>query len=907
MVDIVQFAILGLGIGAIYAILSAGMVLIYRGSGTINLAQGHMALLGTYLMYELQTEHKVGAIPALVATILATAVIGALIHLLIMRPLRLASPLSRVIATLAVLTVINEAIRLRYGGGQLSMDSILSTKTVALGSVVIGRQSLYLVAVAVIIVLILTVISARTRLGLAISASAENTRAAAALGWSPDLLAIVTWSVGGALAGLAGALVTSTTNGFFSTGSLSLLIVGTLAAALFAEFRSFTLAAVAGVAIGIAQSLSTRYIDVTGLADAIPFIFIVILLIVRGKGLPVRGTSTDRLPSVGTGRIRPLVVVALTVAAIVLVRFVFDDSAMQAMVVSASIGIVVLSIVVLTGYAGQLSLAQMALAGVGAWAASRLAADHGWPFVPALVIGVLAAGIAGLVFGLPALRTRGINLTVVTFGLGFALFSVLFNNSSFTGGTSGTSIVPQEILGISIEPVLHMNNYATMTVLAFALTSVIVANLRRGATGRRLLTVRSNERAAASLGINVFATKLYAFSLSAAIAGLGGVLLAFSYTTILYPDLFGPFTSIAVLTAAVIGGIGWVCGPIWGTLLVTGGLGVVLVGDLSSGGFEDYVPLVGGLILLVLLIVNQNGIAAAVTGLIPARIRERSSVPGVESAGNKVPVPQQTLQVTGLTQRFGGVTALSEVTLTVEPGKVLGLLGPNGAGKTTLIDAITGYVNPEGTILLGDEDITGWSASRRARAGLGRTFQSLELFDELTVRENLLAACDERSRRSYLIDLIWPRPGSLSPTARAAVDELELGEFLDRRLDELSFGQRRRVAIARTVAMSPSVMLLDEPGAGLDATETEELGHLIRRLADEWGMGVLLIEHDVAMVLRTSDTVHVLDFGRTIFHGDPADVGADDNVRTAYLGNASVEVGESSSPQPKPVAGVNVP
>ncbi|MBU1800705.1 MAG: ATP-binding cassette domain-containing protein, partial [Actinobacteria bacterium] len=169
-------------------------------------------------------------------------------------------------------------------------------------------------------------------------------------------------------------------------------------------------------------------------------------------------------------------------------------------------------------------------------------------------------------------------------------------------------------------------------------------------------------------------------------------------------------------------------------------------------------------------------------------------------------------------------------------------------------------------------------------AGLGRTFQSLELFDDLSVRENLLAASDQRDALGYVTDLFWPGRGRLTTTAAAAVEELGLGDVLDKLPTELSYGQRRLVAIARAVSTRPSVLLLDEPGAGLDESETAELGHLIRRLAHEWGMGVLLIEHDVAMVLRTSDDVVVLDFGRTIFTGAPGRVSDDPTVRTAYLG-----------------------
>ncbi|MDO3395412.1 branched-chain amino acid ABC transporter permease/ATP-binding protein [Nocardioides sp. SOB44] len=891
MSDFVQFAALGLGLGSVYALLAVGLVLIYRGSGTINLAHGHFAVLAAFLFVELRDNRGLSTAVTLVLVVLLTAAVGGLVQLCVMRPLRGASPISRVIATLGVLTVVNESLALAFGAEQQATEPLLPTETVQVAGVVLGRQSLYLAVIAVLVVAAL-VASSRTRFGLALTASAENPRAARALGWSPEVLAMATWIVGGALAGLAGSLVFSTTSGYFTLGGLSLLIVGALAAALFAQFRSYPMALLAGWLLAIVQSEAMQYTDITGVSDAIPFIAIVVMLVIRGRGLPVRGTTADRLPSVGNGRVRAVPALVATGLLVLLMQTTWklDYDLLQAIVVSMSVGIVALSIVVLTGYAGQLSLAQMALAGVGAYAAGRLVDAQGWTFGPALVAGIVAAGLVGLLLGLPALRTRGVNLTVVTFGLGFAVYAVLFSSTELTGGTDQTQIPFQTLFGLEIDPVLHLHTYASVCVVAFALVALLIANLRRGRVGRRLLAVRVNERAAASIGVSVFAAKLYAFSLAAAIAGLGGVLLAFSYSTILYANLFGPFSSINVMTVAVVGGVGYALGPALGVPLVTGGVGTIIAAQLSES-IDAYVPLAGGVILILLLIASQNGAAAAISAAIPARLRAwRLPLGGrpvheVATPRQVEPIESHSLTVSGVVQRFGGVTALSEVSLFVEPGKVLGLLGPNGAGKTTLVDVVTGYASPaQGRVLLGKSDITSWSATKRARAGLGRTFQSLELFDDLSVRENLLAASDQRDALGYVTDLFWPGRGRLTTTAAAAVEELGLGDVLDKLPTELSYGQRRLVAIARAVSTRPSVLLLDEPGAGLDESETAELGHLIRRLAHEWGMGVLLIEHDVAMVLRTSDDVVVLDFGRTIFTGAPGRVSDDPTVRTAYLG-----------------------
>ena len=255
-----------------------------------------------------------------------------------------------------------------------------------------------------------------------------------------------------------------------------------------------------------------------------PFLVIIVVLVIRGRGLPLRGSITDRLPRVGTGRIRPAVVVVVAAASLLWIAFGASKDWYAPTIVSATFAIVGLSVVVLTGYTGQLSLAQFALAGIGSFSAAKLVADHGWRFEPALVVGVLVAAAIGFLFGLPALRTRGVNLAVVTFGLGFAVHQLVFSNTAYT---EPARVQPTDLslFGWPIDPIGHARNYAVVCVAFLILAALAVANLRRGRTGRRLLAVRTNERAAAAIGVNVFEAKLYGFTLSAGIAGLGGVLL----------------------------------------------------------------------------------------------------------------------------------------------------------------------------------------------------------------------------------------------------------------------------------------------------------------------------------------------------------------------------------------------
>ena len=266
-----------------------------------------------------------------------------------------------------------------------------------------------------------------------------------------------------------------------------------------------------------------------------------------------------------------------------------------------------------------------------------------------------------------------------------------------------------------------------------------------------------------------------------------------------------------------------------------------------------------------------------------------------------------TLSGRGITRRYGGLAAVDGVDIDVAGGEVVALIGPNGAGKTTLIDVVTGFTRQQsGSVSLDDRPVDGWSARRRARGGIARSFQSLELFEDMTVRDNLRTASDRRDPLAYLSDLVWPGTPPLSGTAVAAVREFGLEADLDRRPSELPYGRRRLVGIARAVATRPSVLLLDEPAAGLDERETAELGELVRRLAAEWGLAVLLVEHDVSLVMSTCDRIVALDFGRVIAEGVPEKIRADEAVIAAYLGQPAPDSleGIASAPgsEKEPVA-----
>ncbi|MBL7492401.1 ATP-binding cassette domain-containing protein [Frankia sp. AgB1.9] len=930
----IRFLFLGLGLGGIYALAGQGLVLVYRGSGVLNFAQGAFAAVGALAYYDLHVRAGLPTVPSVVVALLISGVAGLLMHFLVMRPLRNAPPLTRVIATLGVMVMLQQLGRIVFGSSIRIVPSFLPSKSIDIGGgAAVGLDRFVLLGLAVVVSATLWAVYRYSKFGAITSAVAENERAAQLAGHSPDVIAAVNWALGAMLAGLAGILIAPIAG--LDINTLVLLIIPALATAMVARFDSFVGALIASLVIGIAQSEITNYVRAAGWGDAVPFLLVILVLVARGQSLPLRSHVNELLPEIGTGVLRPTRLAVAVAAGVVLILTTPNDwsDALTATTIGA---IICVSLVVVTGYAGQLSLAQYAFAGWGGYVASRLAATHGLPFLLALVIGVAAAVPVGVLVGLPALRTRGIHLAIATFGLAYSFQSILFQSVPLTGGLEGTVVNPPTLFGWDIDAVNHPKRYAIVCLVALLLAALVAGNIRRGRSGRRLVAVRGNERAAASLGISVYGAKLYSFALSAAIAGLGGVLLAFQASYVDFSQ-YNVFNSISVIINTVISGVGFLVGTVLAGANVTGGVTTKIFGEVfTSSSINQYVTLALAVLLVPTLVGYPNGLAARIVTLRWSRVRlplrraaaadgapsdgspadwtksDAATSEGTTSEGATAKAPRsealpaevahlvaaaaaspavprrvtpRVLEVQDVSVRFGGVQALGGVSIDVRPGEVVGVMGPNGAGKTTFIDAVTGFNRiGGGTILLDGVRIDGMNARKRARLGIGRTFQSLELFDQLSVLENLRTASDPRDSASYLSDLVVPRRTELTPAARSAIAMFELAGDLHRVPSELPYGRRRQVAIARAIAAEPSILLLDEPAAGLHETETQELSALVRRLVDEWGIGILLVEHDVAMLNRVCDRIVVMDFGKVIATGTPAEIRDDPRVVAAYLG-----------------------
>ncbi len=636
MQSFLQFVIIGLGAGATYALFAQGAVLIYRGSGLVNFAQGALGTLAAYVAFaELKAEHSFKTLPAGVAGVIAAVLVSLLFQRLVLRALRNAAAIVRVIATVGLLGLVQALVAKRYSSANVPVDQFLPHDVWTWGDVRVQEERVYLVAISLLVTVGLWAWTRYTRTGLAISASAENERAVQTLGWSPDRLAALTWGLGGGLAGLAAVLVAPLTGLSGLTMTMVVTVAG-LAAALLGGFRSFPLTFVGGLIVGLGESLATRYSSdverwlhqdqITGLNRATGFLVILIVLVVRGRGLPLRSHVAERLPRLGTGQVNVPGLVIGSAVLLGLLFTVFDDSWAQATYVSLAAGVMILSIVVLTGYAGQLSLAQWALGGIGALIAARLV-KAGVAVELAIPVGIVLTVLIGALFALPALRTRGVNLAVVTLGLGFTVSEVVFANNQYVAGglEGGTPIGRIELFGIEVDAFGHPHRWALVSLVAFVAIGVVVANLRRSRTGRRLIAVRTNERAAASLGISVVGVKLYAFAVAAGIAAVAGILTAFQFQNVQYGQ-FNVFASINAVGYAVIGGLGYALGAVFAAPNAVGGLGTKLLEDVVDLG--DWAEVVGAVLVIVILIVHQNGIADLVTHAVrPLADRLRGATP----------------------------------------------------------------------------------------------------------------------------------------------------------------------------------------------------------------------------------------------------------------------------------------
>jgi branched-chain amino acid transport system permease protein len=628
--QIALFAILGLGAGSLVAGVALGIVVSYRGSGIINLATGAVAMVAGYSYWSLKTGSygvDVPTVPALVITFLVVLAMGLLIEFGAFRPLRTAAPLAKLAASLGVLLVAQASVSLAFGIGTEPQPTVLPGGTVTVFGSNVPIDRFILPGIVLGATLALSLFYRLSRYGLATRAASENEVAAMLAGLSPNRLALSSTLLATFLAGALGVLAASITQ--LDPTSLPLVVVPALTAALFARFTSFWIACLVGLAIGSLENIlyylqtqswfpTDNGVALPGVQPLLVFGLMVVAMFVRGTSLPSRGELVEqRLPLAPRAeRLWQTALVGTAVAVVALIVLPYDFR--QALITSLLATIMCLSVVVITGFVGQISIVQLALAGISGFILSHLSQDHGVGFPAGMLIGAAGATVLGLVIAFSSLRVRGVSLAVVTLAAAVAIEQFVFLNSTWGGGTS-SSPVPEPKLGIDLGPYgsfRGVDGKIPSPVFGFFVVALVlalglfVANLRRSTLGQRMLAIRSNERAAAAAGINVRNVKLAAFGISSFIAGIAGALYGYNFSSVTVTR-FSALTALSLIALAYVGGVTMVSGAIFA--------GLISVEALFPYAFEKWFGISGnwallfaGVTLILTLVQNPDGVAGAI-------------------------------------------------------------------------------------------------------------------------------------------------------------------------------------------------------------------------------------------------------------------------------------------------------
>jgi ABC-type branched-subunit amino acid transport system ATPase component/branched-subunit amino acid ABC-type transport system permease component len=916
--------ILGTITGLTYALIAVGITLVYRTSRVLNFATGEMGALPAVLIPILVINNNWPYWLALALALLGALVLSVATEAFVIRPLSRGPRLTMLVATIGLAQVFFGLNLLIPRGGELTGKAfpVPFDWRVTVGSLVLGPGQLLIIFVAPTCILALTWYLNRSPIGRASRAAAENADAAQLAGVPTGRVSMTIWGIAGLLAGIGAILAGGTRPLTLSVALGPALLLRALGASMIGGLRSIWGSFAGGVGIGIVEALIIWNYPVGGVLEVVLAALIMVSMLVRpGLGRGPRGADSSGWSLTAT--IRPLIpaiarqtrvraarwltMLALLVIAVGAPLFVRPSNqvVLTDIVLTA---MMCLSLVVLTGYAGHVSLGQFAFVGIGAAAGGRLY-QLGVPHLPAAaLVTVLGAALAAVV-GLPALRMRGLFLSVATLGLALATSSWLLYQNWFVhvDDETGTSMqLPRpKFLGIDFN---DERPYYWLCLGVAVATGWIVYRIRHTAMGRAMIAVRENELSAASMAQSPRRVKLSAFALSGAIASLagflyGGLLINFSSNP---GDRFGPGESLSLVVTAVFGGIASVTGAVLGSLWIVG-IPRLLGRDyaLFSSGFAVVAILLmlpGGLATVVFrlrdravdwLLRDRRAVAAVtpMESVRPARVEPRPVDLEPLAAGSTASIGPAPIEASDVSVRFGGLMALDCVSISARKGEILGLMGPNGAGKTTLFDVLGGNIKAEaGRVGYGGRDITDLPPHRRARLGLGRTYQQARLFGELTTAESVAISL-QRHRAWFL-----PNFGSLPMSARTErrlrgeaceiLERLEIADYADRPVAQLPTGIRRVAELACVIALEPDVLLLDEPTAGFTARETASFLAVVHEVRDFLDATIVMIDHDIHVMRDLVGRLYVLAAGQVIAEGPPSVLETDAAVRDVYTGAA---------------------
>ncbi|MEU2270657.1 branched-chain amino acid ABC transporter permease/ATP-binding protein [Streptomyces olindensis] len=872
----------GLSVGSAAALTGIGLIVTYRSTGVLNFAHGAIAMVCAYALRQCVVEWGWPLWLGATVTLLVLAPgLGVVLERFVFRPLSVlgSDPAQTLVASIGVFVLLVGGAALLWGQGARDDAPEL-----------VPDEPWGQLAVVLVLAAGVAAVVRWTRFGRELRAVVDDRRLAVLGGIDADRVAAAGWAFGSFTAGLTGVLLAPYVR--LDPYGLPLLVMEVVAVAVAARMRSLPVAVVVALGIGVAQSQLTR-LHPSGwgepLLQAATTNLFVVALLVAALVLPGVG-ARDALPRTATARVPTPPGVWIVAGVLFLLPLGLAGRDLHTSVQVPALAVILLSLVVVTGRGGQISLGQAAYAGLGALFMALLAAGRfpGLPALPelaALAVAVVLVAPLGLLTGWPAIGRRGLALALATFAIGVGVSRFVFAQPYATAGLSLGR--PAGFDGDRAYYVLEL------VLLAVALLATHA--LRRGRTGRALAAMRDHEAGAQAAGVRVPSLKLGAFVAGAALAALGGGMLGMglrAFDAAAYDPVRGLlwFAAVVVLGAdSTLGAlaaaallVGLDAGTRGGVAAALIGVLAILVGRFPGGPYEALRTVADRLRPRRTPALTPTGVRAR--GLLrPAEPREprRAPVPvgatatgatagGAPGTGGRPPaspVPRTPptpsaplLTARRLHARYGGFTALDGVDLDLSPGRITAVVGPNGAGKSTLFHCLAGTLRPaRGTVRLGGRDITALPAHARTRLGIARTFQQLAVFPSLTVAENVRVGAEQgRVTDRGAVERTLRLLGLDGPVRALPAAGLPTGTL-------------RRVELARVLAGGPRVLLLDEPAAGLDTAEVAALARVLKALAAD-GTALLVVEHDLDLVAGLADVVHVMNAGRIVASGPPGRV-----------------------------------
>ncbi|WP_347177167.1 branched-chain amino acid ABC transporter permease/ATP-binding protein [Parafrankia sp. EAN1pec] len=938
------FIVIGLATGAVYGLAGIGLVLTYKTSGIFNFGYGAVATLVAFCFYFLNVDHGWPWPLAAAVSLLVFAPLLGLVLELLARSLNGASETIKVVATVGLILVVSSIGLLWHPVNPPTFPHFLPQDTVRMVGVNVTWEEIILFLLSAAAAAGLYWFFRSVRFGIVMRGVVDNHELISMSGDDPVLVRRAAWVIGSVFAGVAGLLLAPSHD--LDGVTLTTIVFAAFGAAAIGYFTNLPLTFVGGLVVGIASSLVDKYSAtitwIGGLPPALPFVILFVALIV----LPRRLLAQRRLTAVLSTRrsYHAPVRIRLTTFAIAIVLLGLVPTIQSGHIAvwsSALINIMLfLSLGLLVRRSGQISLCHLAFAAVGAAAFGHF--SNSMPWLPALILATLVAIPVGALISIPAVRVSGVFLALATLGLGILAEQVFYTrNFMFSQSALGIE-APRPVFSIgSLDLSSDKGFYYLLLVITVLVAGVITA-IGHGRLGRLLEALADSPLALETHGTTSSVLKVIVFCVTAAIASLAGALNAmlFHFGVGTYYPSFSSLTLVALVVIVTIGdpwyalvaAVGYSVLPAYITgqntstvLNLLFGLGAATAAWGTRGGvtparLQALLDRLGGRAAPVTLDglaadglaadglaadgLAADGLAADGLAAVDTAAVDAPATPGVPA--RQVPSPRREaptgdgLTVRDLSVRFGGVHAVNGVTLKARPGAITGLIGPNGAGKTTTFNACSGLLRPSsGEVLLHGANVTGEGPASRARHGLGRTFQRTELFNSLTVRQNVAMGREaSMAGANPLNHLVSSRHAnrvvsevveeSLALTGTTRIADLQVGL--------LPIGQRRLVELARALAGPFDMLLLDEPSSGLDGHETEQFGQVLQTVVRERGCGVLLVEHDMSLVREICDYLYVLDFGQPIFEGTPDQMESSDQVRSAYLGSVAVAADSADDP-----------